>query len=74
MILKYKGTNYECKAAIKEKNHIAIHTGIVEDNEEIIYHIYGDIDFDAVTLEGGTWTETADTTDAVLNALLGVGA
>ena len=74
MKLMYLGRTYDCVSAEKKPSEIVIHTGIVEDGEEIVYHIYGDIHFDEVVLEGGTWTESADTTstDDVLNALLGV--
>lgn len=71
MVLTYLGRTFECVSAEKKPNEIIIHTGKVEDGEEIVHHIFGDIDFDAVVLEGGTWTE-ADTTDDVLNAMLGV--
>ena len=74
MKLTYLGRTYECVSAEKKPNEIVIHTGKIEDGEEIIYHIYGDIHFDEVVLEGGTWTGSSDTasTDDVLNALLGV--
>ena len=74
MKLTYLGRTYECVSAEKKQNEIVIHTGRVEDGEEIVYHIYGDINFDEVVLEGVTWTESDDTasTDDVLNALLGV--
>lgn len=73
MTLTFMGKTYECVSVEKEHNKIIIHTGKVEDGEEIIYHIYGDIDFDSVVLEGGTWTEpNTESTDDVLNALLGV--
>lgn len=57
MTLTYLGKTYECVSAEKKPNEIVIHTGNVVDGEEIVYHIYGDIDFDAVVLEGGSWTE-----------------
>lgn len=72
MVLTYLGKSYECVSVEKKPNEIVIHTGKVMDGEEIVYHIYGDIDFDAVVLDGGTWTESSETTDDVLNALLGV--
>jgi hypothetical protein len=56
MKLTYLGETYECVSAEKKQNKIVIHTGKYEDGEEIIYHIYGDIHFDKVILEGGTWT------------------
>lgn len=57
MKLTYLGRTYECVSAEKKSNEIVIHTGIIEDGEEIVYHIYGDIHFDEVTLEGGNWSE-----------------
>ena len=73
MKLKYFGLEYDCVSVEKEDNHIIIHTGNYADGEEIVHHIYGDIDFDAVVLEGGTWAEPdTASTDDVLNALLGV--
>lgn len=60
MKLIYLGKTYECASAEKKPNEIVIHTGRYEDDEEIIYHIFGDIDFDSVILEGGTWTEEAE--------------
>ena len=59
MKLIYLGRTYECVSAEKKPSEIVIHTGIVEDGEEIVYHIYGDIHFDEVVLEGGTWSNSA---------------
>lgn len=74
MKLTYLGKTYDCVSAERKTNEIIIHTGKVEDGEEIVYHIYGDINFDDVVLEGGTWSGETDTatTDDILNALLGV--
>lgn len=72
MILTYRGRKYDCVSAEKRSNEIVIHTGEYVEDEEIIHHIYGDIDFDEIVLEGGTWTEATASTDDVLNALLGV--
>ena len=57
MKLTYLGRTYECVSAEKKKNEIVINTGKIENGEEIIYHIYGDIHFDEVVLEGGSWFE-----------------
>ena len=62
MKLTYLGKTYECVSAEKKQNKIVIHTGKIEDGEEIVYHIYGDIHFDEVVLEGGEWTQ--ETTEA----------
>ena len=62
MKLTYLGKTYECVSAEKKPNEIIIHTGKVEDGKEILYHIYGDINFDDVVLEGGTWTESSTPT------------
>lgn len=62
MKLTYLGNTYECVSAEKKPNQIVIHTGEIVDDEEVIYYIYGDIDFDAVALEDGEWTQ--ETTDA----------
>ena len=59
MILRYLDLEYECVSAERVVNSIIIHTGRIEDNEEIIYQIVGDINFEAVVLEDGVWTETA---------------
>lgn len=72
MKLIYHGDTYECVSAEKKENEIVIHTGEYLDGEEIICQIAGNINFDEVILEGGTWTEASATTDDVLNALLGV--
>ena len=74
MKLIYRDMVYECVSVEKKPNEIVIHTGEYEGDEEIILHIYGDINFDEVVLEGGTWTESVaePTADDVLNALLGV--
>ena len=74
MKLTYRNNSYECVKAVKSNSGIAIHTGRVEDGEEIVYHIYGDINFDEVVLEGGTWSNslTEPTADEILNAMLGV--
>ena len=58
MILRYLDLEYECISAERVGNSIIIHTGKIEDNEEITYQIVGDINFEAVILEGGTWLET----------------
>ena len=65
MKLKYLDKEYECVSVGKEANKITIHTGVIEDDEEIIYQIFGDIDFDAVQLEGGTWTEKRTDADRI---------
>lgn len=62
MKISYLGKVYECVSVEKKLNEIIIHTGKVEDGEEAVYQICGDIDFSAVELDGGTWTE--ETTDA----------
>ena len=62
MKLIYLDETYECIAAKKKQNEIVIYTGNIVDGEEVVYHIYGDIDFDAVKIEGGEWTR--ETTDA----------
>lgn len=67
----YLGKMYECVRAIRSKNHIAIYTGKIEDSEEVIHHIYGDINFDAVEMVDGVWEEQPSTED-ILNVLLGV--
>ena len=74
MKLTYLGKTYECVSAEKKPNEIVIHTGNVVDGEEVVYHIYGDINFDEVMLEGGTWSNSATepTADEILNAMLGV--
>lgn len=64
MKLIYHGREYECVSAEKKPNEIVIHTGEYVDEEEILYHIYGDINFDDVVLEGGTWTEPEPTPSA----------
>ena len=70
MRLTYLRKTYECVSAERKTNEIIIHTGKVEDGEEIVYHIYGDINFDDVVLEGGTWSGKSDATNTndVLNA------
>ena len=72
MKLIYHGEVYECESVERRPNEIVIHTGRMVEGEEVILQICGDIKFDEVVLEGGTWTESAATTDDVLNALLGV--
>lgn len=78
MKISYLGKTYECVSAEKKPTEIIIHTGKYEDGEEIVYHIFGDIDFNAVTLEGGEFTieddkpEVQASADDILNALLGV--
>lgn len=62
MKLSYFGKTYECVSVEKKRNEIIIHTGEIVDGEEIIYQILGDIDFSAIELEDGTWTE--EPTDA----------
>ena len=63
MKLTYNGKTYDCVSAEKKQNEIVIHTGKVMDGEDIVYHIFGDIKFDKVVLEGGTWlNETAEPT------------
>lgn len=57
MKLTYLGNTYDCVSAEKKPNEIVIHTGKYEDDEEVVYHIFGDIDFEAVTLDGGEWSE-----------------
>lgn len=59
MKLKYLGKEYDCVSVEKEANKITIHTGVIENNEEIVYQIFGDINFNAVELEGGTWSSTS---------------
>ena len=56
MKLTYHDKVYECVSVEKKPNEIVIRTGKFEYDEEIIYQILGDIDFDAVTIEGGEWT------------------
>ena len=56
MKLTYLGNTYDCITAEKKVNEIVIRTGKYENGEEIIYHVFGDIDFDAVTLDGGGWS------------------
>lgn len=61
MTLKYAGKIYDCVSATKEQNRIIIHTGnFTNDGEEIIYNIYGDVDFDAAVIEGGTWSNESE--------------
>lgn len=75
MKVTYLGKSYECVSAVKKPTEIVIHTGKYEDDEEIVYHIFGDIDFGAVVLEDGEWAveePKEETADDVLNALLGV--
>ena len=73
MKLIYRDVVYECVSAEKKQNEIVIHTGkYYDDGEEIVYQILGDINFDEVVLEGGTWTESSVSTDEILNAMLGV--
>lgn len=63
MKLIYRDLVYECVSAEKKANEIMIHTGrYAEDGEEIFYQILGDINFDEVVLEGGTWTESVVST------------
>ena len=69
MKLTYRNNSYECVKAVKSNSGIAIHTGRVEDGEEIIYHIYGDINFDEVVLEGGTWTQETTETPSQLDVI-----
>ena len=57
MKLKFLDKEYDCAFVEKEANKINIHTGVVENDEEIVYQIFGDIDFSSIQLEGGTWTE-----------------
>lgn len=65
MTLTYMGVTYECVSAEKKTSEIIIHTGKFEDGEEITYHIYGDIDFESVILDGGTWTEEVTQEDRI---------
>lgn len=67
----YNDKEYECARAVKSKNHIAMYSGKVEDNEEIVHHIYGDIDFNSIEVVDGEWEEQPSTDD-ILNVLLGV--
>ena len=61
MKLKYAGKIYDCVSATKEQNRIIIHTGnFTNDGKEIIYNIYGDIDFDAVIIEDGAWSNESE--------------
>ena len=58
MKLMYRDRVYLCASVEKKPNEMLIHTGKYdEDGEEIFYQILGDIRFDEVMLEGGTWTE-----------------
>lgn len=58
MRIKYLEKEYECRSAKKDKSGLTIYTGqYFEDGEEIIYQIFGDIDFDAVLVEGGELIE-----------------
>lgn len=70
MKLTYLGKTYDCVAVERKANEIVIHTGKAVDGEEIVYHIYGDINFDDVVLEGGTWSGESDATNTndALNA------
>ena len=67
----YNNKEYECARAVKSRNHIAMYSGKMEDGEEVIYHIYGDINFDAIEVVSGEWEEQPDAED-ILNVLLGV--
>ena len=60
MTLTYGNRVYACLWAEKKPNEIVIHTGKIQDGEETVYHIYGDIDFEKVVLEGGEFTQEAD--------------
>lgn len=62
MKLIYRDRVYACVSAEKKSNEIIIHTGETVDDEEIFYQILGDINFDEVVLEGGTWTENFEPT------------
>lgn len=54
MWIKYLDKEYECRSAKKDKSGLTIYTGqYLEDGEEIIYQIFGDVDFGAVFVEGG---------------------
>lgn len=68
MKLTYVGKTYECESVEKTPCGIVMHTGKYEDDEEIIYRIYGDIDYSKVILEGGTWTEPEPTAEERLRA------
>ena len=65
MKLTYLGNTYECVSAVKKSNEIIIHTGEIKDDKEVIYHIYGDIDFEFVTIEGGQWTKEVTEADRI---------
>ena len=65
MKLSYLGKTYECVAAEKKPSEIVIHTGKIEDGEEVVYHIFGDIHFNEVKLEGGEWTQRATDADRI---------
>lgn len=67
----YNNKEYECARAVKSKNHIAMYSGKVEDNEEVVHHIYGDIDFNSIEVIDGEWEELPSADD-ILNVLLGV--
>ena len=69
MTLTYKNMVYECVSAEKKPNEIVIHTGKIQDGEETVYHIYGDIDFGKVVLEGGEFTQEADRIEQLEEAL-----
>ena len=61
MKLHYFGKSYDCVSVERKPNEIIIHTGnFTEDGEEIIYNIYGDIEFDAVIIEDGTWSNETE--------------
>lgn len=65
MILKYGDMQYECESVEKFDNHLIIHTGKYEDDEEIIYQIFGDIDFNDVQIDGGSFVEAPTEAEAL---------
>ena len=69
MIFKYRDLQYECESVEKLDNHLIIHTGKYEDNEEIVYQIFGDIDFNDVQIDGGSFVEQP-TESEILDARL----
>ena len=65
MIIKYRDLIYECASVEKKDNEILIHSGIFEDDEEIIYQICGCIDFSEVEMDGGSWTSAPTQLDII---------
>lgn len=58
MRIKYLEKEYVCRSAKKDKSGLTIYTGqYLEDGEEMIYQLFGDIDFGAVLVEDGELME-----------------